>query len=98
LNTEDCDPPHDVTHPEHASKLFRDFEKNGWAPDKPALIGYPWEGKIQLVSGSHRWAAANANKMKIPVVIRSFDEVKRIWGTDEWLTWLREPPMAGVNL
>lgn len=53
----------------------------GWAQDAPKLVGYRLpSGKIQLLSGSHRWAAAQAVGLALPVVVWSEAEVRDAWG------------------
>lgn len=63
-------------------------------PDRPALLGYPVDETIQLVSGSHRWAAAQAVGISVPVSIKSYAEVHDIWCTRAWIEWLTNPPQA----
>ncbi len=82
-----CDPPHRVTHPDKFLELVEMFSNKGWDTTKPALLGYTLD-KIQLISGSHRWAAANEANIKIPVVVYSYAEIADIWGTDAWLDLL----------
>jgi hypothetical protein len=82
-----CDPPHRVTHPDKFLELVEMFSDKGWDTSKPVLLGYTLD-KIQLISGSHRWAAANEVNIKIPVVVYSYDEIADIWGTDAWLDLL----------
>ena len=52
-------------------------------------MGYVFGDKIQLISGSHRWAAAKTVNIKIPVVIHTYEQICDIWGTDEWLNLLQ---------
>lgn len=78
-------PPHGLTHPDKLEELIAAFEKNGWDESKPNLLGYPWQGKIQLISGSHRWLAADYTIGKIPVEEYSYEYIASIWGTDEWV-------------
>lgn len=80
-----CRPPHGVTHLEKFDELVRDFTLRGWDTSKPVLVGYWFEGKFQLISGSHRWAAALFCQMRIPVRIVSYAEVYEAWGNLE--TW-----------
>lgn len=75
-----CHPPHKVTHPEHVEELKASLEAEGWR-ETPRLVGYRWEdGKIQLLNGSHRWAAASELKLAMPVRIVPFRLVVRAWG------------------
>lgn len=62
LSPSDCIPPHRVARPEQVEVLASEFIKNGWGSGYPALVGYldmNYRGsKVQLLSGSHRWAAS----------------------------------------
>lgn len=84
-----CIPPHKVTHPYKFAELCDQFLLNGWDTKKPPLIGYQRK-KIQLISGSHRWAAAHFSKIKIPVIVYPYKTILKIWGTDEWIKLLTE--------
>jgi ParB-like chromosome segregation protein Spo0J len=76
-----CRPPHRVSHPEKVAKLAAAFYTDGWGAGFPALVGYPHYGKIQLLSGSHRWVAAQrAQLRRIPVVIYPLELVSDSWG------------------
>ena len=47
---EDCDPPHAVKHLDKFEELTHRFlMEEGWDLNEPALIGYPFEGRIQLL-------------------------------------------------
>lgn len=90
LHPQACTPPHAVGRPEQVEELAHQFQTSGWDRSKPALIGYPWEGSVQLLSGSHRWAASvQAQLEAIPVVVVDFALVDRAWGTDEWAELMR---------
>jgi len=82
-----CSPPHRVTHPEKFQQLYLEFCASGWNKKEPPLLGYQMRN-IQLISGSHRWAAARLAKIDIPVIIYSYKSIEKIWGTDEWLQLL----------
>jgi hypothetical protein len=82
-----CIPPHQITHHDKFVELYYQFSTHGWDLNHPALVGYQLE-KIQLISGSHRWAAAIKADIKIPVIIYPYSKIRAIWGTDEWLTLL----------
>ena len=88
INPKFCTPPHRVTHPDKFIDLCEQFTKNGWNTEEPALVGYQYMG-IQLISGSHRWAAAINSNIKIPVIIYPYKTILRIWGTDDWLQLLQ---------
>jgi len=66
-----CDPPHRISHPEKLDELTRLLAK-GWGKGHPALVGYPYGERIQLLSGSHRIVAAQRAHLKaIPLVLWS---------------------------
>jgi ParB-like chromosome segregation protein Spo0J len=90
LNASMCLPPHRITHPEKLDELIESFKKLGWDNAKPKLIGYSFYGMVQLITGSHRWWAAKLVGIKIPVKVYSYSHIKSIWGTDEWITLLKE--------
>lgn len=81
--------PHRVTRPEHVEGLISSIEERGW--DGPPLIGY-WlqrppddlRGGIQLLSGTHRRAAAVHLGISVPVVVYPRAVVEAVWGTDRW--------------
>lgn len=81
-------PPHRVTHEEKLEKLYFDFVENGWDLSKPNLLGYICPDGHQLITGSHRHAAAVLAGIEVPVDVVSFYYLREIWGTDEWLTLL----------
>ena len=77
------DPPHKVTYPEYVEALCDALLTVGW--DGPDLVGYPLGDRIQLLSGSHRYAAAIlAGMMSVPVRIVPYAKVVAAWGTDAW--------------
>ena len=88
-----CFPPHRVTHPDKAAELEAAFRDAGWDLRRPVLVGYPvpGEGRIQLLSGSHRWAAAERAGIQIPVRIVPYSRVRSSWGClVRWLHLMRE--------
>jgi ParB-like chromosome segregation protein Spo0J len=78
-----------VTHPDKFEQLVHDFRSTGWDLTRPNLLGYPLEGKIQLISGSHRWAAAEVAPIDIPVEVFSYEYIESIWGFDEWVELIK---------
>lgn len=87
--TKSCVPPHRITHHDKFVELAHQFSAHGWNLKHPALVGYQLE-KIQLISGSHRWAAAVKAGIKIPVILYPYSKIRAIWGTDEWLALLSQ--------
>lgn len=91
LSPKACMPPHRVTHDDKLEILYGEFVESGWDASKPDLLGYPFNGKVQLISGSHRWAAADLAEIDIPVNLMTYEHVQSIWGTDAWVTMLQNP-------
>ncbi|MHB8407848.1 MAG: ParB N-terminal domain-containing protein [Acidiferrobacterales bacterium] len=93
--------------PPHAVKDFKNFERlteqflkgqDGWDPSEPALIGYPFNGRIQLLSGSHRWAAAKEAGIQIPVLVRQRSVIEEFFGNlDEWAKIMSPLPTSEVE-
>jgi hypothetical protein len=80
-----CIPPHRVSHWEHVDELCASMEENGWLG--PSLVGYYWQGHLQLLSGTHRCQAAILAKPKMLVPVRIYDawDVQMAWGNlDKW--------------
>lgn len=90
LSSDVCSPPHRVTHPEKLRQLIDEFRVSGWNISKPKLIGYSFYDKIQLITGSHRFAASQVTGTLIPVKIYSYSYIESIWGTDEWVNLIQE--------
>lgn len=85
-----CLPPHGVTHPDKLLQLYREFSASGWDLTKPVLVGYPYGEGIQLLNGSHRWAAAVEAGIEIPVKIVPYGDVWACWGhLERWMALVR---------
>ena len=85
LSPNQCLPPHRITHEEKFEILSLEFLLNGWGNHHPALVGYQNGSKVQLLSGSHRWAAALRAGIDIPVVVFPRLEVEAAWGfLEKW--------------
>ena len=80
LSPSACVPPHRVTHPEKVQQLAAAFRDGGWDVERPALVGYPHGKGVQLLSGSHRWAAAISAGIRIPVRVVPYARVVWAWG------------------
>jgi len=92
LDPADCEPPHRVTHPEKHAELTRAFtEQQGWGAGYPALVGYAHvSGTVRLLTGSHRWAAAQEAGIKIPVCVKPLLAAEAAWGDlDAWIVLLQ---------
>jgi ParB-like chromosome segregation protein Spo0J len=93
-----CDPPHGISHPLKLAELEDHFLEHGWDLQAPALVGYIFNGRVQLLSGSHRWAAAVRADLRIPVVIRPLEEVQAAWGNlPAWSVLMTAPPAGEIR-
>lgn len=89
----DCDPPH-AAEPTKMAKFVTAFQEAGFDENHPAVIGYPFNGRIQLLSGSHRHAAAIRTGTKLPVTMWLQSDVQRAWGNlAEWAKVMRQVPV-----
>ena len=80
INPCKCIPPHRITHPLKVYDLWASMRYRGWSED--SLVGYP-EFKtdcVQLLSGTHRWAAAYKLGLKIPVMVVPRDDIWNAYG------------------
>lgn len=95
-----CTPPHRVTHEEKLEQLTTEFSQRGWDIAQPALVGYPLGCGIQLLSGSHRWAAATAAGLVcIPVIIHPYSAFQRAHGNlGAWKTLMDAPPTGSEEI
>ena len=93
----DCDPPHslnlstgsrDLTKVEGLVKEF--INNNGFNISYPALVGYPLDSKIQLLSGTHRHEAAKRTGYKLPITMFLRSYVEAYWGTNNWINILQD--------
>lgn len=99
VSPNDCIPPHglDMQSSRDYNKvdmLTEEFKKNGFDLNMPALVGYPLNGKIQLLSGTHRLLAAANAGIKIPVAMWLRSYVERLWGTESWVTLIEDMPVT----
>ncbi len=98
VNAEDCDPPHglDMSSDHDALKveLFTaTFAKYGFDKNFPALVGYPLDGRIQLLSGTHRHMAAKLAGIKLPVTLWLRSDIEARWGTELWDQTIADIPV-----
>lgn len=99
LEPDDCIPPHgldmkssrDINKVEHLRQAFVQY---GFALNQPALVGYPLDGKIQLLSGTHRHLAASWAGKKLPVTVWLRSDIQRMWGTDLWDVVMEDIPVS----
>lgn len=102
VHPSDCVPPHglDMSSEHDAGKvawLRQQFETSGFDRRFPALVGYPIDGKLQLLSGTHRHEAARQSDMLIPVSVWLRSDVEEIWGTNLWPTVIKDIPVCELE-
>lgn len=94
LDPSRCDPPHRPVREEQVVDLANAF-LSGWGANKPALVGYEMNGRIQLLSGSHRHAASLLAGIRIPVVLKPLAVVESAWGDlDAWAEVMRDESVS----
>lgn len=71
-------PPHRIIRPERVVELAESMLTWGWRGQ--SLVGYPWGNQIQLITGTHRRAAAEAMQLFVPVVVLNTKQVGMAWG------------------
>lgn len=74
-------PPHKITRPEQVDQLTASMEEGGWQGDP--LVGYWICGELQLLTGTHRRAAADRANILVPVIVYSYQEVLGAYGNLE---------------
>ena len=103
LGADDCEPPHglDMGSKHDADKvemLEKQFTINGFDKRYPALIGYPLNGKIQLLSGTHRHAAACRSGAKLPVILWLKSDIEESWGElQKWAKVIQDIPVSRLE-
>jgi hypothetical protein len=101
VDPNDCIAPHslDMNSARDANKvenLRQQFEKNGFDINHSALVGYPLDGKIQLLSGTHRHLAAKQANVALPVTLWLRSDIERMWGTDLWDKAIQDIPVKDL--
>lgn len=94
LSTRNTLPPHGIARVDQVADLTESFRRFGWDSHEPRLVGYMLPDrhsfKVQLLSGSHRWAAACRAGIRIPVVIVPYDWIEKAWGDlESWKEIMR---------
>lgn len=77
--------------------LEEQFARDGFDPSMPALVGYPLNGRVQLLTGTHRHEAARRASIRLPVRMVLRSDVEATWGTDRWLETIRDVPVADLE-
>jgi hypothetical protein len=104
LHPEDCDPSHGLDmYPGSldwwkVERLKQAFSQWGFYPGEPALVGYPHDGRVQLLSGTHRHLAAKQLGMMLPVTLKLRSVVEAAWGTNAWEDIIRDIPVKDLEL
>jgi len=104
LHPTDCDPPHGLDMSPggrddlKVQRLERSFVESGFDQDEPALVGYPLNGRIQLLSGTHRHTAALRANIMLPVALTLSSIVQAAWGTPEWEHVIADVPVKNLEL
>lgn len=98
----DCFPPHglDMQSKRDYDKvafLREAFEKSGFDHNEPALIGYPLDNGIQLLTGTHRHLAAKQAGIKLPVSLWLRSDIERTWGTELWTDVIADIPVRELE-
>lgn len=99
---DDCFPPHGLDMEsrrdyEKVERLTREFKANGFDLNMPALVGYALDGKIQLLSGTHRHLAAKQAGIKLPITLWLRSDVERMWGTELWANVIEDIPVKDLE-
>lgn len=102
VNASDCDPPHglDMLGERDANKVARLYEAfmiEGFDLNEPALVGYPLNGRIQLLSGTHRHEAASRAGILLPVTLWLNSDIMETWGTELWEETIRDIPVKELQ-
>ncbi len=95
VDPDDCIPPHNLDmNSKHDSDkvnmLANAFIYDGFDKNMPALVGYPLDGKIQLISGTHRHCAAKLVNEKLPITLWLRSDIEESWGTDDWANIIKD--------
>ena len=100
----DCEPPHglDLSPGSRDSikvdMLTEAFVRDGFDPKMPALVGYPLNGRIQLLTGTHRRESADRAGIMLPVTMKLRSVVEAAWGTAEWDQLILDIPVEDLEL
>jgi hypothetical protein len=100
----DCDPPHGLDMEPggrddvKVAHLEDQFRHSGFDLDYPALVGYPLNGRVQLLSGTHRHrAASRIDGFLLPVTLFLSSDVRTLWGTERWAGVMADIPVRRLE-
>lgn len=101
IDPTDCDPPHGLDMEGERDRikvysLMDAFLHEGFNLNCAALVGYPLNGRIQLLSGTHRHRAALMAGTKLPVTLWLRSYVEAMWGTEDWLKLIEDIPVKNL--
>lgn len=103
-SADDCIPPHGLILEPNSrdeikvQKLTEAFAKDGFDPSMPALVGYPLDGMIQLLSGTHRHEAARRAGIRLPIHLFLRSKVEAAWGKEEeWANLIADIPISKLE-
>jgi hypothetical protein len=103
LHPQDCDPPHGLDLSPGSrddlkvTALAEAFATSGFDPCEPALVGYPLNYRVQLLTGTHRHEAARRTGILLPVRLVLRSAVEGTWGTERWETLVRDVPVKDLE-
>ncbi len=99
LSPQDCVAPHGLNRGDlnKVKWLYDLFVEDGFDENKSALIGYPLEGKIQLLSGTHRHKAAELADIKLPVSLWLRSDIEACWGGPQWFEIMQDIPVKWLT-
>lgn len=101
VHPRDCIPPHSLDmssrHDYEKVEYLEDcFREKGFDNSYPALVGYPNEGRVQLLSGTHRHYAALKTDTLLPVTLWLRSYIEKSWGTDYWFKVIKDIPVRDL--
>ena len=80
-----------------AGAIAGKFARDGFDARHSALVGYPLDGRVQLLSGTHRHEAAHRAHIRLPVRILPRSVVEALWGTPEWAVQVGDVPVPDLG-
>ncbi len=96
LDPSDCDPPHslDLSPGSRDTRkvewLEDEFRRNGFDPEEPALVGYVLDGRVQLLTGTHRHESARRAGTKLPTTLYLRSTIEAHWGKETWVDVVKD--------
>ncbi len=99
LGAGDCDPPHGLGIRDEAKvhRLYCAFAREGWDPNEPAAVGYALNGRVQLLTATHRHEASRRAGTNMPVRLHLRSVVEAAWGTPKWADLIEDVPVKDLE-